>query len=408
MKIAQLPLNLLTQLPSYAKSTIILAVAFQAASKFVNDSPFPLRRRINIIASFGTVIIGSLIARCNPIQTSLVLLCIAYVNFYRNKYSPEQFNTLIDQGYAFPPNPVVVGDLELFDKPNLTFPAGLSVMGSLYIENCGFNTFPAGITVRNSLRFIHCEHLTSVEPVKLGADLYLHDCPQITALPNWIHLLKRPTFGFKYRFIYLTNTGIPLAYLDQLMEVYPHVDRIRTGFYFLIKSVSNFNTLKKALNFWKSLSNIPLPELQVPDHNLPDVLSYLRRLIDTKEYENENTRAYLAERILNVFTSISQTPALQETAFTLIEEAVNSCNDGIISVLGKLEILFLIHTIENSPNETHELRQLGRRLLLLRMVNQKALEYVQTRPGIDEEEVILAFQITLTDKLNLPISTSAL
>jgi hypothetical protein len=67
--------------------------------------------------------------------------------------------------------------------------------------------------------------------------------------------------------------------------------------------------------------------------------------------------------------------------------------------------MVLLHQIENTSHTEDELRALGKRFLLLEMVNEKAKAHKNTLKWVDEIEVYLAFQIGLAEQLDLPVKT---
>ena len=142
-----------------------------------------------------------------------------------------------------------------------------------------------------------------------------------------------------------------------------------------------------------------------PGTALRDILDFLSRLTETAEYKNSQARPVLAKRVVEAFSLMAESEAIKDRAFDLIHEGLTSCDDRIISALQEIELMVLLHKIENASHTETELRALGKRFLLLELVNEKAKVHKSTLTWVDEIEIYLAFQIGLAEKLNLPLQT---
>jgi hypothetical protein len=285
----------------------------------------------------------------------------------------------------------------------------LTVGGDLFLSYCtGITSLPERLTVGGSLTLSGCTRLTSLpEELTVGGSLFLSRCTGITSLPNWITTLG-PLADGNTRSILLDGIGLSEALLNRLRETpAPGIQ-----FYFSNTTsvpTANFPNLDTALTFWVKKANettlINPPITIDSEMALRNVLTFLSRLTETADYKNSQTRPVLAKRVIEAFSLMAENEFIKGRAFDLIEEGLTSCDDRIISALEEIELMVLLHKIENTSHTEAELRALGKSFLLLEMVNEKAKAHKNTLTWVDEIEIYLAFQIGLAEKLNLPVKT---
>src|SRR3569832_2283985 len=77
-------------------------------------------------------------------------------------YSPEAFKDMLLRNHSFPPSIIVTGDLDLHDCTEVTaLPECLNVKGYLYLYHCTVLTaLPKGLIVEGLLDLSHCTGLT--------------------------------------------------------------------------------------------------------------------------------------------------------------------------------------------------------------------------------------------------------
>jgi hypothetical protein len=170
-----------------------------------------------------------------------------------------------------------------------------------------------------------------------------------------------------------------------------------------------FPDLDAALTFWVKATNdatLTNPPITIdPGMNLRNVLNFLGRLADTAEYKNLQARPMLAKRVIEAFSLMAEDEDIKGKAFIIIHHGLSTCDDRIISALEQIELMVLLHKIKNTSHTEEELRALGKRFLLLEMVNEKAKAHTSNLTWVDEIEVYLAFQIGLAEQLDLPVKT---
>ncbi|HEX4839327.1 MAG TPA: NEL-type E3 ubiquitin ligase domain-containing protein [Rhabdochlamydiaceae bacterium] len=311
---------------------------------------------------------------------------------------------------SLPEGLTVQGPLSLSRCTGLTsLPQGLTVQGNLNLDNCTrLTSLPQGLTVQGTLDFAGCTGLTSLPQGLIVQDnLNLYGCTGLTSLPTWITTLG-PRANGRPREIHLEHTGLSEALLNRLRET----PALGIRFYFAnaaSEPAQIFPNLDAALTFWVQATNdetLVNPPITIDSDEARDnVLRFLSRLTETAEYKNPQARPVLAQRIIEAFKLMAEDESIKGRALDIIREGLTSCDDRIISALEEIELMALLHRIENTPHSEAQLRELGKSFLLLEMVNEKAKAHKETLTWVDEIEVYLAFQIGLAERLNLPVKT---
>jgi len=171
--------------------------------------------------------------------------------------------------------------------------------------------------------------------------------------------------------------------------------------------------IEEGLLFWKRYlpeeSEVEVPSIEVPrEREVEFVCRYLARLTNTAEYKNLTTRSFLAERVLRLFQAMSEDDELKEILLRVIEAGLETCDDRVASSFDQMELKVRLHQAEEKAKKgisEEELRILARGLVMLKKVEEKAKEHMETLSSVDEIEVLLAFQIGLRERLALPLLT---
>ncbi len=298
------------------------------------------------------------------------------------------------------------GELYLSNCTSLTtLPDSFVVKGDLFLGSCTrLTSLPEGLVVEGDLFLGSCTNLISLpEGLEMGGNLDLSRCTSLTSLPNSITELGYRSDG-ELRVIDLTGTGLSETVIQNLQQ------SNHSGIQFYYSQAGQqpsleFTTLDQGLEFWTKLAEKQAPHVEINGLSVGNVMDYLSRLTTTQEYKNLQTRKYLAERLIDVFKLMGEDNGIKEHAVNLIEEGLSSCDDRIISALNEIELMVQVNEIEKGDHNEKDLKTLGKRFLLLEMVNKKAAEHIDTLSFVDEIEVYLAFQICLADRFKLPIKT---
>jgi hypothetical protein len=311
---------------------------------------------------------------------------------------------------SLPEGLTVGGDLFLCDCTGLpSLPEGLIVRGNLDLSRCtGLPSLPEGLIVGGNLGLSDCTGITSLPGrLTVGGNLHLSGCTGLTSLPNWVTTLG-PLANGDRRGISLERMGLSQDLLTRLRET------DAPGIRFYLSNAASVPTqifldLDIALTFWvKATNDVTLtnPPITIDlEMDLRNVLTFLSRLTETAEYKNPQARPMLAKRVIEVFSLMAEDEDIKGRAFVSIHHGLSTCDDRIISALEQIELMVLLHKIANTSHTEDELRALGKRFLLLEMVNEKAKAHKNTLKWVDEIEIYLAFQIGLAEKLNLPVKT---
>ncbi len=191
------------------------------------------------------------------LKTGVNQLTQAVANFHPEKssYSSEVFKKLLLEDYKFPPNVIVIGDLDLMGSLITSLPLGLVVHGNLYLAGCSITSLPVGLVVHGNLYLAGCPITSLPVGLVVYGSLYLAGCP-ITSLP--VELVVHGDLNLNYTAI----TSLPVG-----LVVYGSLDL----------SYSNITSLPEGLEVRGSLdlsySDITsLPEQLVVGHDID--LSY--------------------------------------------------------------------------------------------------------------------------------------
>jgi hypothetical protein len=323
----------------------------------------------------------------------------------------------------------VYGDADLSGCDNLLeLPKGFQINGNLNLSQClKLRSLPQILKINGNLDLSNCPELVSLsdhlvvrgnlilrgcsnlrflpQRMHLRGDMNLFGCRAVTSLPAWITALGPKSEG-AIRVIDLTGTGLSETTTTRLRQT--EAPGIRFHFsQFASASTNEFYDLDAALEFWIETAQdetVSKPILNIEVH-LQEVLRFLERLTTTAEYQNKQARPLLARRVIDVFTLMANDSVIRDRAVDQIFRSLASCDDRIILGLQDIELMVLIDWIEGLPHSAAELRNLGKRFMLLDLVNRKAAEFILTLGYVDEISVYLAFQITLADRFNLPIKT---
>ncbi len=364
--------------------------------------------------------------------------------------TPEEFKRLLSENHQFPPKVIVTGDLDLRNSGIETLPTGLEIRGNLNLSRrTSLTSLPQGLVVRGNLHLIACTGLISLpQGLKVGGNLNLSKCTSLTSLPNglevrgnlelymctnltslhlglkvggnlnlrwctsstslpsWITTLGARTDGGT-RIVDLEGTGLSDAIIERLHRVPAPGMQFRFS-HAATKPTITLATLDETLAFWfKEAKNktLAIPSVVIDLKNRADVIRFLARLTETAEYKNVQTRQHLACRILETFHQMTLDDEIKARACIIIHQGLTSRDARIISALEEIELMLLIHKIENTNHNAEELKKLGKSFLLLEMVNEKAKSHKETLKWVDEIEVYLAFQIGLAERFNLPVKT---
>jgi hypothetical protein len=336
----------------------------------------------------------------------------------------------------------VQGSLNLCDCFALThLPEGLCVPGTLYLRGCAALThlpeglrlqghldinacfalthLPAGLRVQGNLVMRTCPSLTHLpEGLYVQGYLVLSVCTALTALPEIILQWERIEESYPHM-IFLENTGISLQTRRRLEQWAGQQDPQQCGIQlhfseFQATGLTSCTNLQQAWSFWQEAAPDkaiaagsqpppahPFMHLDAAGHNT--LMRYLGGLRNTAEYRNLHTRTVLIDRVAALATSLRNLSEA-EAALAVLEVAMSSCEDRLISGLDHIEQGLRVRAALRTGN-LEALHALGLAELKLQVVRAHARTKVESLVAVDEVEVYLLYETRLAEALDLPVAT---
>ncbi len=341
-------------------------------------------------------------------------------------YFADDFEKLIQEKHQFLPGVIrVLGKVSLDESDIESLPGPLHVKGNLYLENTqrltrlpqyllvegSFNLemssvteLPSHLYVLEDLELAESAISSLPEVLQVGRDIDISYCCRITSLPSYITTLG-PRLDGETRIVDVQCTGLSQAIIVRLEGIGSD------GMQFFTSmpprpQQQKFRMIEMALAFWAEVAECKkVPELVLSDVYLPSILTFLGRLVETKEYQNSNTRKSLAHRVLDAFEQMAENAEIKERACDILYHGIASCDDRIIAALDDVDLMICTYMLEKLNVSKDLLREKARPLLLLQMVDEAAKKHLETLMWVDEVEVYLRFRIGLAEKLGLPIFT---
>ena len=139
---------------------------------------------------------------------------------------------------------------------------------------------------------------------------------------------------------------------------------------------------------------------------------WLAQLLETREFEHEETRVDLVARVKSMLAQMAESPALRETLFHVAHEATASCIDNVMLGLNNMEMACQNHLAAEGRLSEQDVFGLGVRMFRMKQLSRIAQAHVadQEQAGRvnDPVEVHLAFQVGLRERLSLPVGTQTM
>jgi len=260
------------------------------------------------------------------------------------------------------------------------------------------NFLPAqSLRVGGSLLLHGCREGLVIPPDMqvLGCEIRLVLCHGIAALPSSLFRRK------KIQNVYLEGTAIAQEEVDRLSEEFPNL-RFHVSLEVLealnSRGVSQFNDMQEAVNFW-------YPGLEVEPYVEPayrrEFALFLSKLRNSKEFQNETLREGFTARVQEVLEMLCTDEASRDELLIRMCDSVNACSDKPALALSHMTLLCEISHARGSRNA---LRDLGRRVQRLEVVNAHARRTMEKLRVVDDVCVYFCFELALKDILNLPVS----
>lgn len=141
--------------------------------------------------------------------------------------------------------------------------------------------------------------------------------------------------------------------------------------------------------------------------NLPSdslvLFSWLQRLGGVAEFKRAINKKIVATKILDILETANQNPLFREIFFKVIDNATQTCGDGVALSIIHLDIRQQLETIDLT--KIHETSSfLLRGIFAIDLLGKHALKKIKEKKATDDIETYLAYPIQLKKDLNLPFS----
>lgn len=309
----------------------------------------------------------------------------------------------------------VKGSLDLRDcKSLISLPQGLRVDGDLFLHGCkAISNLPDGLIVGGNLFARGCTSLRVLpEDLLIGGSVIdLSYCTRLEHVP--LEVLRHPRVGqlcLYLPFTKLATDPIAQAALITLNRTLLNSAQIefQVDMQHRNSSSSDNTDLQDSTRLTRAAEDFQIDQSRLSELIEPayrqGVLDFLSRITGSQEYRNEDLRPVLQSRVAQVLHTIYSDPLVRPEMLTLMADSLTACNDKPIWALGRMEMMT---EIARARGSALKLRQLGRRIMRLELVDQAALKYSLETMG-DDVSIHLEFEIALRDDLNLPVRTSTL
>jgi len=137
-----------------------------------------------------------------------------------------------------------------------------------------------------------------------------------------------------------------------------------------------------------------------------NILSWLDKLTTAKEFTDQKSRPYFAERVLSILQFAQTNPEYFETFKAFLIGALGSCVDRASLPLNYLELQKKIH--ESKDDSLENLIAIFKGGLALDQIPFIASKFMESHSEADEIEVHLGLQTKMKEIFNLPIALSSM
>ena len=149
----------------------------------------------------------------------------------------------------------------------------------------------------------------------------------------------------------------------------------------------------------------PLTEIQFADFQGSPLCRFLRRLMNTAEYSNMACRRRLSDFVVNLLHAMFEDASFYRICVDRMQDSFMSCSDATTLVKNDLEQMLMVRSALAVANDDAALRSLAKSLIKLQVVREHAAQRHERFHG-DDVEIHLAYEIALTQRLGLPLTTT--
>lgn len=354
----------------------------------------------------------------------------------------------MSEPYALPDDLEIAGELNCAGDEWLTsLPARMATIGALVLTRCErFENFPESLLLVNGdVLLMGCSQLKRLpDNLVIMGDLFMHDCVMLQELPEnlvvkgtlsvqgctslnyvpsslrcsgqemnfsgCISLMQLPLEPFEAPratqvVVNIQETSIVGDALDALRNLQNDNIQIFLGAaYTSDGGMISLNTLYEvAREFHVQATDL---EEHIDKAYVWGVLRFLSMLLSSKEFQNEDYRDGLKERVKEVLELVINDPVSREEIIIRMLDATDACADKPIWALGQMQIVV---EIAHARGNREKLRKLGMGIMRLNIVHEHVEKYINSlNRDIDDVCVYLGFEIALRQRLNLPVSSKSM
>lgn len=291
--------------------------------------------------------------------------------------------------------------------------------GDLNLNDCtSLQMLPEGLHVGRALRMRGCVSLVWLPAAfYVGQDIDLTGCRAVSWLPDAMLTLGHPRPVGHLRQVRLAGTGLSYEACLRLSALQP------LGMLFVFDEAPidyadrPFLTLSDAIAFYghaiveagaqEGSGAGPSDVIPTGIHAAP-LLTFLARMLGTADFQNPNTRPFVARRVLQFIHGLSLQDSVHEACNVLIEDGLTHCLDNVQLLMSRLELVLLIDRAEQTDAPSQALKDLGLRMMRASTLDAHIAQRNAINAPTDEVEMHLAYHIALAPLLELPFSASGM
>jgi hypothetical protein len=287
---------------------------------------------------------------------------------------------------------------------NLKLDDNFFTCGTLEIYNCNIN-LPEDMIIGNDLILDSCNSIECLpNNIQVGGDISILNCSNIKALPSfWLtnipHNLPFSNINNNFYGIFLENTGISAEDIDNYDQNTPYNIIVTDKLFFT-------RDIYELIAIWQcdadSTDEIELENIKNDDQE--NIRIFLCKLMETKSYENESIKKYLANKVVNILKLITTQDNLKENILLIIHDAISTCEDRVLLSLEEIEFLPLLLEAERqsiTDEQGTQLKELGKQQLYANEIQVFAMIHAEkVNSGQEEIEFILSYKIQLASFFN--------
>ncbi|KAE8378173.1 C-terminal E3 ligase [Aspergillus bertholletiae] len=170
-------------------------------------------------------------------------------------------------------------------------------------------------------------------------------------------------------------------------------------------------TFELAVTSWRqALHGLDFPTADVSEWGLNDTQTtnfrvFLNGLLETRDYQNQESRPRQIWRVDHMFQILDYRPELRSQFAALAMSGTLGCADMATWALNNMDVAVGIEDAKNAADPEAAMRALAAAHLRLAVVREHAMRISLANPGRDQAEIFLAMETRLRESTALPVTT---